>query len=301
LKGLWLWSRPIGDGGVLLHLPSQPDAVVFSADGRRVQARLGPDSEVAFGCDGAPLPAPALGWQTAWPSTEDSSADKHGGRRRSPDGRRELRWDNRAGDLGSATVRVVDVATGADIVPPLVHRGNTRDATFSPDGTLVVTANEDQTVRIWDAATGAPRGAPIFHPSPVSRVSFSPDGLLLASSWGGNAVRVWAAGTGLPVTPPLPHSRVIDLAWSPDSQWLATWGRANVVRLWGMQAADEPAAELRSLAQLLSSHRLASGTEGGLVELSAAELEKVWREAGPRRNRWAPKLAPEAAAPPLKK
>ena len=34
------------------------------------------------------------------------------------------------------------------------HTGRVRSAAYSPDGTQIVTASDDQTARIWDAATG---------------------------------------------------------------------------------------------------------------------------------------------------
>ena len=35
----------------------------------------------------------------------------------------------------------------------MTHEGAVRSAQFSPDGTRVVTASEDNTARLWDAAS----------------------------------------------------------------------------------------------------------------------------------------------------
>ena len=35
------------------------------------------------------------------------------------------------------------------------NEGSARSAAFSPDGTRILTASDDNTARIWDAATGA--------------------------------------------------------------------------------------------------------------------------------------------------
>lgn len=42
------------------------------------------------------------------------------------------------------------------LTQPLQHQHRVQAATFSPDGTRVVTASLDKTARIWDATTGAP-------------------------------------------------------------------------------------------------------------------------------------------------
>ena len=47
-------------------------------------------------------------------------------------------------------------------------RKRSLSASFSPDGTRIVTAARDQTARLWDAATGKPLGEPMRHENAVS-------------------------------------------------------------------------------------------------------------------------------------
>jgi WD40 repeat protein len=65
---------------------------------------------------------------------------------------------------------------------------------FSPDGSLLVTAGDDDgEVRLWDPATGRPVGEPLTgHTSGVHAVAFSPDGHLLATASSNGAVRLWS-------------------------------------------------------------------------------------------------------------
>jgi WD40 repeat protein len=51
------------------------------------------------------------------------------------------------------------------------------DAEFSPDGTRIITASQDETARLWDAASGRPIGEPLKgHTDIASSAAFSPDG-----------------------------------------------------------------------------------------------------------------------------
>ena len=65
------------------------------------------------------------------------------------------------------------------------HKGTVTQAAFSPDGTRVVTASEDNTARVWRAdGTGEPvvlKG----HESGVQSAAFSPDGMRVCHRAGG--------------------------------------------------------------------------------------------------------------------
>jgi WD40 repeat protein len=66
-----------------------------------------------------------------------------------------------------------------------------KSATFSPDGSRIVTASQDGTARIWDAGTGKEIAALHGHESAVVSAVFSPDGSrVLTASWDGTA-RIW--------------------------------------------------------------------------------------------------------------
>src|SRR5262249_19588910 len=99
----------------------------------------------------------------------------------SPDGKRLA-----SAGKDDKTVRVWDVATGHEVLPPL--RGHTElimVVAFSPDGQCLASASDDKTVRIWDAKTGQEKFTFRRHSGKVCSVVFSPDGQWLASATGG--------------------------------------------------------------------------------------------------------------------
>src|SRR5271170_3099226 len=57
------------------------------------------------------------------------------------------------------------------------HRGPIRSASFSPDGTHVITASEDGTARVWDLRGKQPTFLALEgHQKQVNSATFSPDG-----------------------------------------------------------------------------------------------------------------------------
>ena len=77
-------------------------------------------------------------------------------------------------------------------------------AAFSPDGSRVVTASDDNTAQVWDAATGKPLSPALEHQAGVSSAAFSPDGRRLVTASDDNTARIWE--TRLDDTPPVAWS-----------------------------------------------------------------------------------------------
>ena len=70
------------------------------------------------------------------------------------------------------------------------HGQFVHSAAFSPDGTRVVTASNDNTARVWDAATGAGLAELKGHGGIVNSAAFSTDGTRVVTASNDNA-RVW--------------------------------------------------------------------------------------------------------------
>jgi WD40 repeat protein len=71
--------------------------------------------------------------------------------------------------------------------------GEVNDAAFSPDGSLLATANGTNFISVWEVASGRLVWSTRAHGDGVSTIAFSPDGKkLLSASWDGSAV-VWNA------------------------------------------------------------------------------------------------------------
>jgi len=76
------------------------------------------------------------------------------------------------------------------------HEGAVTWIALNADGSLMVTAGDDESIRLWDVASGAgiavlegPHGSSI-----VNRAAFNPDGTLLFTTANDGTLRVWAIG-----------------------------------------------------------------------------------------------------------
>jgi WD40 repeat protein/class 3 adenylate cyclase len=113
------------------------------------------------------------------------------------------------------------------------HSQNVTKAAFSPDGTLVVTASQDNTARVWDARTGKLLWVLRGHGNFVNSAAFSPDGALIVTASDDQSARVWDARAGRLVTTLNGHTAGVNSAtFSPDSTLVVTTSRDNTARVW---------------------------------------------------------------------
>ena len=94
------------------------------------------------------------------------------------------------------------------LIHTLTHETAVSHARFSPDGSFIATASEDQIIRLWNTADGAQSettiecddNAPLF-------LDFVDNDRVIASN-ARHQVRLWSTRTGEPLTPPLRHRPV---------------------------------------------------------------------------------------------
>ncbi len=177
------------------------------------------------------------------------------------------------------------------------HEGAVHSASFSPDGTRVVTAASDMTARVWDATSGKVLAILRGHEDDVIAASFSPDGARVVSVSLDRTARVWDAASGkvmaiLPggddrvgvasasVSPDLTvlHiKKVASASFSPDGARVVTGGPDSAARVWGA-ASGKVLATLRGHEDdVIAANFSPDGTR--VVSVSGYGSALVWDAA----------------------
>jgi len=137
--------------------------------------------------------------------------------------------------LDSLGVRLVHI--GQELLMLLGHKNLVLDAVWSPDGTRVATASQDDTARLWDARTGEELVA-LKHRSDVNSVAFSPDGRLVVTASQDKTARVWDAVTGEKLAVLRHEGEVLSAAFSPNGSYLVTASADGTARLWDTASGE---------------------------------------------------------------
>lgn len=93
------------------------------------------------------------------------------------------------------TIRLFDVASGAEQLKIVGHSNWVVDLCYSPDSKLIATASRDGTSKIFEVETGKLVATHAEHNVPVNAVVFSPDGKLVITA-GSSKIHVWNALDG---------------------------------------------------------------------------------------------------------
>ncbi|WP_395845873.1 CHAT domain-containing protein [Cystobacter fuscus] len=165
------------------------------------------------------------------------------------------------------------------------HSGYVKEASFSPDGTWVVTASGDGTARVW-RADGSDKDHPLVlsgHAGPVSSAAFSPNGAWVVTASGDGTARVWRAD-GSDKDHPLVLSGhagpVSSAAFSPNGAWVVTASGDGTARVWRADGSDKdhPLVLSGHAGPVSSAAFSPDGTR--VVTASSDGTTRVWRADG---------------------
>jgi tRNA A-37 threonylcarbamoyl transferase component Bud32 len=103
------------------------------------------------------------------------------------------------------------------------HTGMILSASFSPDGSRVLTGSADNTAKVWDAKNGAEVLTLKGHTNLVSSASFSPDGSRILTGSRDQTAKVWDARSGAEILTLKGHTEGVNSAsFSPDGSRVLT-------------------------------------------------------------------------------
>ena len=137
-------------------------------------------------------------------------------------------------------------------------------AQFSPDGSRIVTAGDDNCARVWSAATGQPVGQPLLlHQEAVMNAQFSPDGThIITASWDGTA-RVRDVAAGHPFYANCSTIREFRVGRALQPGWHGSWSAAIgdcTARIWDADTGQPIGEPLRHKGSVLSAQFSSDGT-----------------------------------------
>ncbi|MDI9418460.1 MAG: CHAT domain-containing protein [Euryarchaeota archaeon] len=130
------------------------------------------------------------------------------------------------------------IALMARPLAQLAHGGLVWAVAFSPDGSKVLTGNDEGTARIWDVSSGQEVHR-LPHSDWVWAVAFSPDGSrALTGSLDGTA-RIWDASSGQEYHRLAHDGPVLAVAFSPDGSRALTGSDDGTARIWDVSSGQE--------------------------------------------------------------
>ncbi|HEV8484192.1 MAG TPA: WD40 repeat domain-containing protein [Blastocatellia bacterium] len=133
-----------------------------------------------------------------------------------------------------STVKLWDIASRRELATLTGHSGPVWAVAFSPDGRTLATSGDDGAVKLWNTASRKELETLKAHQSAIYVVAFSPDGTKLATGSLDDTsnIKLWDAASRRELATLTQSGSVLALAFSPNSQTLATVSSDNTVKLW---------------------------------------------------------------------
>ena len=159
------------------------------------------------------------------------------------------------------------------LMEPLHHLSEVYGASFSADGSRILTASDDKTARIWDAKTGEP-GEQLSHEGRVYAASFSADGARILTASTDKTVRIWDAKTGEPGEQLSHEGWVYAASLSEHGARVVTVSDDNKARIWDVNTRKQVGEELSHKGWVYAARFSADGAR--IVTLSTDKTARIW-------------------------
>jgi WD40 repeat protein/thiol-disulfide isomerase/thioredoxin len=184
-----------------------------------------------------------------------------------------------AAGCADSTVKLVDLATDAEVAVLKGHKEPVRCLAFTADGKMLASGSQDSTTILWDFAARKERRTLKGHTSTVWSVAFTSDGQTLATASADATAKLWDVTTGKEMATCRGHHREIRaLAIDPKGKRLATASGDHTVKLWDLSSGElmltlRGSDHLWSLAFSPDGKTLAAGNHAGSIHLWRAATE----------------------------
>jgi WD40 repeat protein len=154
------------------------------------------------------------------------------------------------------------------------HGAPLPSAAYSPDGTRIVTASDDNTARIWDAHSGAQLAVLLGHGDHVESAAYSPDGSRIITASRDKTARIWDAHSGKQLTLLSGQDHVYTAAYSPDGTRIVTASHDKAAHIWDADSGAPLAVLLGHASNVYSAAYSPDGTR--IVTASADKTARIW-------------------------
>jgi len=155
------------------------------------------------------------------------------------------------------------------------HAGFVNSAQFSPDGTQIVTASNDNTARLWSATTGELLRTLEGHAHWVLSAQFSPNGTQIVTASADRTAKLWNAITGELLRTLEGHTNsVLSAQFSPDGTQIITASADNTAKLWNTTTGELLRTIQGHAGGVFSAQFSPNGTQ--IVTASWDRTAKLW-------------------------
>ncbi len=130
------------------------------------------------------------------------------------------------------------LASPVETATLLGHTNSVMAASWSPDGSRVLTGSADQTARIWNPENVEPTATLPGHTGRVL-AAWSPDGSRVLTASADKTVRIWDVENGETIVTLVEHTNAVMVAsWSPDGSRVLTGSVDQTARIWDVETGE---------------------------------------------------------------